>query len=170
MTLDELRLEYDIVLSTDEVMDNYYEVLETAYNWWERHAYSTKLRIPFKPYKAAFQAAADAKSLFAVFIRHKNTQQIVAAYVAVKQEFIFNPSFRMASELFWYVEESERQKHLSILLLTAVGDCLKEQNCELMTCSIAHLDSEEVEITNKKIASLEKAGYNKTDTILYKRI
>ncbi len=170
MTFDELAADYDIVISTDDVMDNYYEVIETAFNWWEKHAYSTKLGVPFKPAKSVFQNAADAHALFAVFIRHKTSQQIVAAYVATFQQFIFNPDFSMASELFWYVEESERQKSLSGLLLTAVSAYLKKQNINLMTCSIAHLDSESSEITNKKIASLEKAGYNKTDTILYKRI
>lgn len=157
-------------IHTTDAMDYYDEVMEFANSWWDNHAYSTKLGISFRPAKPFFEEAAKNNALFGIFLREPETKKLIAAYVGVFQHFIYNPSVLMVNEVFWFVVQDHRQKALAAVLLGTVNDQLKQWGIEIMTCSIAHLENEPKEITDKKIASLERIGYNSTDTILYKRV
>ncbi len=162
----------DITIEThfDDAMDFYEEIVMHIYDWWPQHAYFTRLNIPFKPAKEFFKAAIDAKALILVVLRQKETKILVGAYVGVLQKFLHNQDISMCSEIIWFLDPAFQQKHYSAALLTTVEATLKRFNIQLVTCSIAHLDAEPEEVTQKKIVGLGKLGYNKTDTIFYKRI
>lgn len=166
MNLDDIVAEVHV----DDAMDYYDEITAHICDWWENHAYFTKLNIQFKPAKEFFKAAIESKSLILIILRQKSTKNLMGAYIGVLQKFLHNQDVTMCSEVIWFLNQAYQNKQCSGLLLGTVENVLKQYQIDMMTCSIAHLDNEPEEVTQKKIASLGRIGYNKTDTIFYKRI
>ncbi len=168
--MEQYTPDIEISVHTEDAMNYYEELTMALYDWWPEHTYSTKLGIPFKPTRSFFELAAQHKSLIVVILRQKETKVLAGAYIGVLQKFLHNQDVSMCSELVWFLDKKFQNKKISGALLGAVEKVLSLSGIEIMTCSIAHLESEPEEVTQKKIAAMGRIGYNKTDTVFYKRL
>ncbi len=159
---------YQIQVERHDSMKLYNEIIEEASKFWEEHAWSTALKIPFAPKREVFKALCERNLILSVVLRLNG--KLIGAYVGALDSFVYNPDLTCASEIFWFIIKEHRKTPAAVRLLQAVQQALKEINVDLMTCSIAHINTESQEITNKKIDGLGRLGYNKTDTVFYKRV
>lgn len=159
--------EYSIELrNPEEYMEDYIN----AVYWWGQNPLWKKLNIELNPSVPQLTHMAKAGLLFYIVLKKDGEDKPIGHYLGVKQEFLFNPEYLMATEVFWSIEQGFTGKGISKIFLEKVNALFKEWGINLVNCSFLHRKDETDEQANKRMASLEALGYTKVDTIFYKRI
>lgn len=140
------------------------KVIELCETWWYDSAWYKNTKMKFESTPEYWYSMFQMGVIIAC-IGENEAGEVKAAYVAMKQPYLFNHDYISASEVVWCIDEEYRTgKNLANLLFEI------EKLCENEGVHIYNLNLP-IEDNKEKLAdSLVKRGFFRQDLSLFKEI
>jgi hypothetical protein len=140
------------------------KVIQLCETWWYDSAWFKKTQMPFESTPEYWYALFQAGVIIATVGEDENGD-VKAAYVAVKQPYMFNHSYNTASEVVWCLDKEYRTGPNLVNLLQSIEDVCKKHEIHIYNLNIP------VDENKEKLAdSLVKRGFFKQDLSLFKEM
>lgn len=140
------------------------KVIELCETWWYDSAWfkNTGMKFESSPeyWYSLFQVSGVISS-----IGENENNEVKACYVAVKQPYMFNHAYSVASEVVWCLDEEYRNGPNLVKLLTSIDDVCKKNEINIYNLNLPVQENKE-----KLADSLVKRGFFKQDLSLFKEI
>lgn len=140
------------------------KVIELCETWWHESAWFKNTQMPFESKPEYWYALFQAGVMIGT-VGENEEGEVKAAYVAVKQPYMFNHAYNTASEVVWCIDADYRNGPNLVNLLKAIEDVCKKHEI-----NIYNLNLPVQEDTVKLSGNLEKRGFFKQDLSLFKEI
>jgi hypothetical protein len=115
--------------------DNYQEVVDLCGSWWQDSLFYKTYRIPYNVDKKLFDCANESGALISVVGREDG--KVIAAYVGIKQPYIFNPEYTIAVECVWCLHAEHRTLRNALGLLDQVEKAMDKHDIDIVSLAVS---------------------------------
>tara|TARA_R100001463_G_scaffold3271_3_gene13468 strand:- start:62 stop:544 length:483 start_codon:yes stop_codon:yes gene_type:complete len=140
------------------------KVIELCDTWWYESAWykNTKMKFTTTPeyWYGLFQMGS-----IVLCVGENEAGEMKAAYVGMKQPYLFNHDYTTATEVVWCIDEEYRTGENLVTLLSEIEKLLKNEGVHMYNLNLPVEDKKE-----KLADSLVKRGFFRQDLSLFKEI
>lgn len=140
------------------------KVIELCESWWYDSAWFKNTGMKFESTPEYWYSMFQMGVMFGCIGENENNE-VKACYVAMKQPYMFNHSYTVASEVVWCIDEEYRNGPNMVKLLSAIDSVCQKNDINIYNLNLPVEDNKE-----KLADSLVKRGFFKQDLSLFKEM
>lgn len=138
------------------------DVIELCMTWWYQSKFFENTNMPFESTQEYWWNLFQLGVMMGTVGRNED-KELKSCYVAMKQPYMFNHSYIMASEIVWCIDKEYRSGRNLIQLLNEIEDCNQNNNTSFYSLNLPVLED-----TERLVSKLESRSFFKQDMSMIK--
>lgn len=138
------------------------DVIELCRTWWYDSKFFENTGMPFETSQEYWWNLFQSGTMMGTVGRNED-KELKSCYVALKQPYMFNHSYTMASEVVWCIDKEYRSGRNLIQLLNEIEECNKDEQTSFYGLNLPILED-----TERLVTKLESRGFFKQDMSMIK--